>query len=257
MCKQLSALGVKPGGFLLVHSSYKSLGSGVQGPKQVIETLRAALGESGTLVFPTLSYKAVSVDKRIFHIKDTPSDVGAISEYFRQMPGVVRSLHPTHSCAAIGPGAADITANNHLDSTPVGKNSPFRKLKDYGGQILMLGCGLRPNTSMHGVEELVQPPYLFRHGFTYACTGLDGVVKDLTIQRHHFENRHGDGVKQRYDRLKYLLPAGVLKTGKVLDATCHLIEAGPMWDIAEAVMREDPLFFVDCYADDAPEKSRA
>jgi len=246
MYKQLSALGVKPGGFLLVHSSYKSLGDGVQGPGQVIKTLQAVLGESGTLVFPTLSYKAVSVDNRVFHKKNTPSDVGAISEYFRQMPGVIRSFQPTHSCAAIGPGAADITANHHLDNTPVGENSPFRKLRDYGGQILMLGCGLSPSTTMHGVEELVNPPYLFRRSFDYACTDENGNTKNLTVRRHHFENRHGERLIQRYDRLKYLLNGDILKTGKVLDATCHLIEAEPMWAIAESVMRCDPLFFIDC-----------
>jgi len=245
----LVALGVKPGGFLLVHSSYKSLGAGVNGPEQVIETLRAVLGESGTLVFPTLSYATVSTGNRVFHINDTPSDVGAISEYFRRMPGVVRSLSPTHSCAAIGPGAVDITANNHLDGTPVGENSPFRKLRDYGGQILMLGCGLKPNTSMHGAEELANPPYLFRHSFDYACTDENGITRMLTVRRHHFENRHGEDVIQRYDRIKHVLDGNALKTGKVLAATCHLIEAGPMWAMAEAVMRDDPLFFVDCPVD--------
>jgi len=246
MYDALIKLGVKPGGFLLVHSSYKSLGAGVSGPGQVIETLRAVLGESGTLVFPTLSYATVNPESRVFHIKSTQSDVGAISEYFRQMPGVTRSLSPTHSCAAIGPGAKEITANHHLDNTPVGANSPFRKLRDYGGQLLMLGCGLNPNTSMHGVEELAMPPYLFNHNLEYACTDENGEVKNLTIRRHHFRTRHGERVEQRYDRLKFLLPGDSLKTGKVLDATCHLIETGPMWAIAESVLRADPLFFVDC-----------
>ncbi|MFP6646122.1 MAG: AAC(3) family N-acetyltransferase, partial [Candidatus Latescibacterota bacterium] len=44
---------------------------------------------------------------------------------------------------------------------------PLRKLRDLGGQLLFLGCGLRPNTSMHGVEELVEPPYLFGDDITY------------------------------------------------------------------------------------------
>jgi aminoglycoside 3-N-acetyltransferase len=247
MRDDLLALGVKPGGYLLVHSSYKSLGSGVDGPAQVIETLRAALGEEGTLLLPTLSFESVPADRRVFDVRTTPSDVGAIPEYFRKMPGVQRSLHPTHSVAAAGRDAEKITGEHAMDDSPVGRYSPFRKLRDLGGQILMLGCGLFPNTSMHGVEELAEPPYGFREHLKYECTDANGVTHTLSIRRHHFRNKHGETVHQRYDRIKYILPASALATGYVLMAECHLIEAKPMWDMAERVMRDDPLFFVDCW----------
>ena len=245
MLDDLKRLGIKPGGCLLVHSSYKSLGKDIESPAQVIETLRAALGENGTLLFPTLSYSSVPVDKPVFHINETPSDVGAISEFFRKQPGVIRSLHPTHSVAAIGAKAAEIIQGHEKDDSPVGANSPFRKLRDLNGQILMLGCGLRPNTSMHGVEELAMPPYVFRHKFDYQCTDAKGRVRTLNIRRHHFHNEHDGKVIQRYDRLQYVLPADVLRGGQVLDAACYLFEAKLMWDMAEQVMRDDPLFFVD------------
>ncbi|MCL2499549.1 MAG: AAC(3) family N-acetyltransferase [Defluviitaleaceae bacterium] len=245
MLTDLRMLGVREGGHLLVHSSYKSLGAGVEGIGQIIETLRAALGVSGTLLIPTLSFSSVPTDNRVFDIRKTPSDVGAITEYFRKMPGVVRSLHPTHSVAAIGANASEIVKDHEKDNSPVGANSPFRKLRDKQGQILMLGCGLKPNTSMHGVEELTEPPYAFRHTFDYQCTDAEGVTHTLNIRRHHFENTHGGSVIQRYDRLKFLLPVYIMAYGKVLDADCYLFEAKPMWDVAEKVMRDDPLFFVD------------
>ncbi|MCL2422239.1 MAG: AAC(3) family N-acetyltransferase, partial [Defluviitaleaceae bacterium] len=169
MLKDLKKLGIKEGGYLLVHSSYKSLGSGAKDIAQIIATLQAALGPDGTLMFPSLSYEAVGADPN-FDIKTTPSCIGAIPEWFRQQPEVFRSMSPTHSITAIGPGAKVITAGHDLDDTPVGPNSPLRKLRDLGGQILMLGCGLLPNTSMHGVEELAPPPYLFNGTTTYTCT---------------------------------------------------------------------------------------
>ena len=256
MLADLRALGVREGGLLLVHSSLKSLGAAYLGEMRnaghdavlcVIETLRAALGESGTLLIPTLTYESVPVSNRVFDVRTTTSNVGAITEYFRTMPGVVRSLHPTHSVAAIGPMAEAMTVNHEQDKTPVGEHSPFRKLRDLGGQILMLGCGLRPNTSMHGVEELAEPPYLFRYTFDYACTDALGATHTLHIKRHHFDNEHGEDIVQRYDRLKYLLPEYIMANGKVLDADCYLFEAKPMWDVAEKIMRDDPLFFVDGY----------
>jgi aminoglycoside 3-N-acetyltransferase len=245
MLENLLSLGVKQEGYLLVHSSYKSLGAEVDGINQVIETLQAAVGEEGTLLIPTLSFDSVPVDRRVFDVRKTPSDVGAITEYFRQMPGVYRSLHPTHSVAAWGKYAQAITENHHKDNSPVGAYSPFRLLRDLKGQILMLGCGLMPNTSMHGVEELAEPSYGFKHTFDYECTDAEGKVQTLNIRRHHFKNKHNESVIQRYDRLKYVLPAYIMAYGKVLDAECYLFEAKPMWDIAEKIMRDDPFFFVD------------
>jgi len=249
MLRELKSLGVREGGDLLVHSSYKSLGPGVKDIEQVINTLKEALGKHGNLLFPTLSYASVTRENPHFDILNTPSCVGAIPEWFRKQPGVLRSMHPTHSVAVYGPCAKEITADHHLDNTPVGRNSPFRKLRDKNGQILMLGCGLMPSTSMHGVEELTMPPYVLKHAITYTCVGLDGNSTQMGIQRHHFETKHGERLTQRYDRLKYVLPKDVLRMGKVLDAECCLIEAKPMWDIAEAVLACDPLFFVDCPVD--------
>jgi aminoglycoside 3-N-acetyltransferase len=246
MLDDLRTIGVREGGILLVHSSFKSLGITGEGAfGKVIATLRAALGEHGTLILPTLSYASVPVDNRVFDVLNTPSDVGALSEFFRKQEDVVRSFHPTHSVAAAGALAVAMTINHDKDSTPVGEYSPFRKLRDLGGQILMLGCGLRPNTSMHGVEELTNPPYLFKHTLDYKCTDASGNVQTLQIKRHNFENKHGEEIIQRYDRLKFILPGNVLAANTVLSAQSYLIEAKPMWDIAELILKDDPLFFVD------------
>ena len=40
----------------------------------------------------------------------------------------------------------------------------------------MLGCGLQPNTSMHAIEEMVKPPYLFGPPLTYHLVLADGKV---------------------------------------------------------------------------------
>ena len=70
-------------------------------------------------------------------------------------------MHATHSCAAFGRLAEELTRDHELDDTPVGPNSPFTKLPKVGGKILMLGCNFASNTSMHGVEETTCPFYLF------------------------------------------------------------------------------------------------
>jgi len=236
----LRSLGVRPGGSLLVHSSLRALGRVPGGAETVVRGLLAALGEDGTLLLPALSYELVRSSNPVFDVRGTPSNMGLIPEHFRLRPGTQRSIHPTHSVCAVGPRAEHLLGAHLEDSTPVGPHSPFRRLRDAGGQILMLGCSLRPNTSMHGVEELVEPHYLFGEPLTYRLTLWDGSVIAKTYRRHGFQ-----GWEQRYDRVGEVLREPHLKEGPVLAAQCHLIEAAALWDAAEAALRRDPLYFVD------------
>jgi aminoglycoside 3-N-acetyltransferase len=231
-------LGVRRDGILLVHSSLRCLGK--PEPDAVILGLLDALGPEGTLLLPALSYLHVDPSRPVFDERLTPSNVGALAEFFRTRPGTLRSLHPTHSACATGSRAAGMLARHHLDRTPCGANSPFRLLHYAGGQILMLGCGLHPNTSMHAIEELVEPPYLFSGGTTYTCERADGSRVEVTLRNHGFR-----GWNQRYDRIGGILSAPGLRTGTVLGADCHLIETHALWEAAHAALRRDPLFFVE------------
>ncbi len=205
--------GLKRGGAVLVHSSLKSLGPVPGGPETVIRGLLEALGPEGTLLMPALSYRYVNAESPYFDLRTTPSNIGAFPEFFRVREGTLRSLNPTHSVCAVGPLAEALLGSHQRDSTPCGPNSPFRLLKEREGQILMLGCGLRPNTSMHAIEELVEPPYLFAGVVAYRCRNGKGGEVEIHNRRHHFE-----GYEQRYDRVEGLLRGGELKTGRVLDA---------------------------------------
>lgn len=240
LAADLRALGVRLGGVLLVHSSLRSLGPLRGGAETVVLGLLDALGVEGTLLMPALSYETVGAHNPAFDVRHTPSCVGALSEYFRTRARTQRSIHPTHSVAGVGPHAATLLGDHMQSTTPVGPNSPFRKLRDVGGQILFLGCGLRPNTSMHGVEELVEPPYLFAGFVNYRVALADGSEAEMRVRSHDFA-----GWAQRYDRLGPLLEGRGLRAGPVMQARAHLLEAGPMWEIAQAALVRDPLYFVE------------
>jgi hypothetical protein len=42
-----------------------------------------------------------------------------------------------------------------------------------------------------------------------------------------------------------LLDGDSLRTGKVLDAHCHLVETATMWTVVHEKLKEKPLFFVE------------
>jgi aminoglycoside 3-N-acetyltransferase len=234
------SVGVREGGLLLVHSSLRALGNVPGGPETVILGLLRALGPKGTLLMPALTYEHVRSAHPYFDVRQTPSNVGAIPEFFRTRPGTRRSVHPTHSVCGVGP-LTDVLLGDHLlDSTPCGPHSPFHLLPQHEGQILMLGCGLRPNTSMHAIEELVEPPYLFAPPLSYQLVLDDGRALDRTYIRHNFM-----GWRQRYDRVEEVLDEDALKRDSVLAAQVFLIESLAMWDAVLKTMRQDPLHFVD------------
>lgn len=241
-------LGIKPGDTILMHSSYKSLGPLDGGAKTFYDTLLNVLGSEGTLIVPALSFDTVTRENPVFDIDSTPSCVGYLSEFFRTSSyGVIRSAHATHSCCAVGKYAKEITENHIKDITPVGENSPFAKLPLIGGKILMLGCSLCKNTSMHGVEETAEPPYCLNRENPVKYTLITGdETTTLESFRHDFSTENGDHFIQRYDRILDLLSDNEYSKGLVLDAECVLMDAKAVWKKGREKLLEDAFFFVDC-----------
>ncbi len=234
----LRALGIRSGDVILVHSSLRSLGFVPGGPETVIRGLLAAVGEEGTLLLPALSYR-----QQPHHIHDnrrSPSNVGAIPEHFRLREGTKRSLHPTHSICGVDPAVDSLFRDHPLDTTPCGPHSPLNRMIDLGAKIIMLGCSLRPNTTMHALEEYVVPPYLFGPECEYTITDADGRTYRKVYTRHGFQ-----GWAQRYDRVRELPRTDFLTAGHVLEAETFVLETQPLREAVLARMRENPLFFVD------------
>ncbi len=238
MVEELARLGVGPGAVIMVHSSLKAFGIADLTPETVIGALRRAVGESGTVLMPALSYEQEPPD--IHETLRTRSNVGVIPETFRLREGTIRSVHPTHSVCGAGPLAESLLAAHEDDSTPCGPHSPFRRILDLDAKIVMLGCGLRPNTTMHAVEELAPPPYLFGDELVYTITPPDGIPYEKTYRTHGF-----DGWIQRYDRIADLDDGSLLVSGHVLDGPVQVIDTRTLKRLARAVLRRRPLHFVD------------
>ena len=243
LTEDLRAIGVQAGDILLVHSSLKSMGHVEGGAETVIAALRAVLGEEGTLLFPTLSYATSCVD-HCFSNLETPSCVGLITETFRKMVGVRRANHPTHSVAAIGKYRDALVSEAELDDTPVGAHSPFMKLADYKGKILLLGCPFARNTFMHGVEEVADAPYTLGDYEDFTLVDENGRKYKKSYRRHFFHRPEGELI-QRYDRAPEVLSESEFSLGKIHGAASLLLDAAALREKAAAKMKEDPFYFID------------
>ena len=105
----------------MVHTSLGKMGYVCGGAQAVIEALMEVVGDSGTIMMPTQSWKNLDPETGVHWEADqkdwqlirdnwpvydknlTPTNtMGAVAEMFRQMPGSVRSDHPARSVCAWG-----------------------------------------------------------------------------------------------------------------------------------------------------------
>src|SRR5919199_5616841 len=155
LTEQLRSLGVRTGGVVLVHTSFRAVRPIEGGPLGLIEALRAALGPDGTL----LMLSQTANDDEPFDPATTPAaaDLGVVADLFWRLPGVARSDHP-FAFAAAGPHAAQIT-DGPLPLPPHIARSPVGRVHDLDGQVLLLGVGHDANTTLHLAELLAGVPY--------------------------------------------------------------------------------------------------
>jgi len=176
----LRRVGLGAGDLALLHSSLSSMGWVEGGAETVIEAFRAVLDPAqGTLVLPTLVQSDKSRPKgapdvrfETWDIERSPSNVGRITEVARLRPDAIRSDHPTHSVAAIGARAEEITRGHAAaDGRPspwgpaaFGFGSPWEKLYESDAHYLFLGTTTSCNTIGHFAQAEFMRRLLERAG---------------------------------------------------------------------------------------------
>ena len=232
--EQLRALGIREDDAGLVHSSMKAIGTALS-PEEILSVLQAAVGSEGTLLLPGLTYESVTPEHPVFDSRTSVPCIGLLPRTFQTLPGVLRSVHPTHSVCARGRLAETLTAEHILDNTPVGPHSPFMRLADCGGKLLFIGEVVDCCTFMHGLEEIAGVDYVLNRDTTAYI--VDGERRD------YFAHDFSTVAAQRYSRIKSI-PDIKMHTGCLGNAPCYLFDAQDLRERALSLLRLDPHFFV-------------
>ena len=222
----LRALGIAPGDDLMLHCSLSAIGWVRGGADGLIDAVLAAVAPDGTALMPTLPdvYQP-------FEARTSPSTVGRVSEAFRLRPEAVRSNHPSHAVAAIGPRAEELVAG-HERTDPTGPDSPYDRLRRWGGLVVLLGVDHDRNTMLHVAEALAASPYL-RHA-TLQVVDEDGAVRDFPVRDMAYGHREFIGLDRR------LTAAGVQRLGRIGNAVTRVMRADALVDFTLALLRRDP-----------------
>lgn len=173
----LEELGLGPGMRLMVHSSLKSFGNVEGGAEAVCRALMDLIGPEGTLMMPSFNHGSPFVEggPGFYDPLQTPTSNGIIPDTFWLMPGVYRSLNPTHPYTAWGLDAERYIQNHHLTLT-MGEDSPLGLLARDGGYQLNLGTTHATTTAKHLAETMRRVPCLGYRTEVYPVRLPDGRI---------------------------------------------------------------------------------
>ena len=240
--RALREIGVSEGDICLFHSSFKSLGTVEGGAQSIIDGFEAVLGKEGTLVAPTLIQKDFQNAYRTWYM-DKPSDVGFLTEFFRKQIYVYRSNQETHSVAARGKYAYELTHEHtaygpHL--CPFGEyafadSSPWRKMYDRNAKVVFIGVTMRYHTMKHMIEA------------TYVEDLLASVAD--ADRRQALQNRlitfgcYDDKIWPFYEPLAMqaaLDERGLIRKGRCGDADLYCVNARETADATLTLLKASP-----------------
>lgn len=240
----LEALGVKKGDVVIIHSSLSRLGILENGAATVIAAVRHLVGPQGTVVVPTLhlhinAAKYLATDP-VFDVRTSPSAMGAISEFLRTLPGARRSLHPTHSAAAIGKLADYLTEDHHKGEVPFGPLSPYYRLAEIGGKSIMLGTQLMNLMSCRVIEDIMGDDFPYP---VYLPEPVQARVRDWSGREFRVKtkihNVEMSRLRRNNDLAPYFVDNGIMKSGRVGQGRALVVDAAGVNTVLEDLMRQN------------------
>lgn len=240
----LHELGLRSGDIVIAHGALRSFGWVEGGEDAVIDALLSCTTLSGTVCMPTLTYGTYSRRRLppVFDVARTPGVVGRIPECFRQRPGVWRSLHPTHSMAACGSRAEELLHDHDHAPTPCGPDSPWGRIAQAGGHVLLIGVGMFYCTLCHGPEEQAEPDVRCTEPLPCSLISDDGE----RTTRFRLHRPYCGAVSDRAALQPLLVEKGLAKQARVGDSVLLLIDARGLWDLCLRLVRARPARRIDC-----------
>ena len=118
-------------------------------------------------------------------------EMGAVPEYFRSLPGVVRSAHPSASWAGQGPLAEQVVASHSLDMCQ-GEQSPLARCYDRGAHVLSLAT--QRTTILHLAEH--------RCAYPGSCCEANGSAVLVGGGRRWVQRRDMDGYDTDFEQIR-------------------------------------------------------
>lgn len=253
LANDLRKLGLQAGDTVLVHSGFRNINA--ESVAAVVEALQQVLTAEGTLVMPSFpggSEFFMVQSGIVFDVRSRKSDCGLITEYFRKQANVKRSLNPGHCMAAWGKHADFIVEGHEKCRVSAGWGSPFEKIIERHGKILLIGVTNLNNTTLHYVENVHGAPTVSAVEYYPKVITSDGEV--ITVPTFP----HMPGLPRDYGKVEAILEeANIQQRGFFGDAEARIIDAYKMNELIGGMIEKDRTFLIKRFdlADFPPAKT--
>lgn len=233
---QLEEIGIIAGDTVLVHSAMSKIGFVDGGPKTVVNALLETVGTKGHILMPNSPNARFQLDYiqeiENFDVLNDKSKLGAISEYFRNHKEAVRSWHPTEPVSCIGPDTEYFVGSHFNQITPYNQSSPFYRVAERNGKILMIGVTLdNAGTNLHTLEDAIED---FKFPI-YHPKVFETKIVDPQGQTHTVKTKVHDPIWSKKRKCDGLIPLfeerNVLEFVKFGNAQTLLLDAKIMLDV--------------------------
>ena len=223
--------GIKHDDKIAVHAALRSVGPIENGADGLIDAMSSYL-DKGLLIIPTHTWDEVCREHPFYDVRTSVPCIGTLAKVAAFRKDGVRSLHPTHSVTAFGPGAADFVKGEELCGSPAPLNSSLSKLYEEHGKILLIGVGLERNTYLHSVDERLDiPDRLNQNPFVITIKDYDGNLIQSPPFHTHYTANSDQCVSEYYPNYKEAFDyTGAVKYGKLGNALVYICDARAMTD---------------------------
>jgi len=234
----LEEQGVKHDDVVTIHASLRAAGPIENGADGLIDALKEYLCE-GLLLVPTHTWAVVNRANPFFDVRTTVPNIGTLARVAAFRPDAVRTLHPTHSLAIFGRGAAEYAAGEEKSATPAPMGGCLSRLYELGGKVLLIGVGHERNTYLHSIDERVdQPNRLSPTGFPVEITDWDGNILHNADFHPHRTEGISCGLSEYYRNYKHALDVtGAVQYGWLGNALVYGCDCRKMTDTVLRILR--------------------
>ncbi len=235
--------GLEKGQIVYIQSDLRKPGM-VKGSKSREEFCKAyfdaifeIIGENGTIVVPSCSTQVARFDID-FIWEETPSLMGIFSEYIRNDPQSLRSIHPVKSICAIGKNKETICQANSTND--YGWDSPFHRMLENKAKIVTIGLESGYVVGIaHHLEAAYCVPYVYNKLLKWSP-----IINGKRDERAFFSSvRHLNLNASEYDLtvfVKHVRSLGGIKSARLGGSWVHMADYEQVFSEGIRLLKENP-----------------
>jgi aminoglycoside 3-N-acetyltransferase len=251
----LREIGVRDGGTVMVHVRMRAFGWIVGGADSLVLALLEAVGAGGTLC-AQVSCEDLPVEleawppawRDAYERELPPFDVqrseagrfeGRFAERLRTWPGARRSANPDTSVAALG-ARSEWLVEPHALGDGFGRGTPYARLVEAAGDVLLLGAPLETISLLHHAEAIAGIPRKRRVGYRVRLASGWRACEDIDVRGGVYDYARvlGDDEPPLRAIAQAALEAGVGTRATIGGAECHRFPAAALTAFATGWLEE-------------------